>query len=333
LFRADHMRFPLPRFIQFYPTFRCNQKCSFCFNSSSGNGDMTWDNACRLLEILSENSVRELDIMGGEPLLLHWMPEFVGRAVKKGLSVNLSTNGSVPDITGRFRDFSGRNFTVGLSLEGSTEERHRTLTRAGHFSGVLRNITELLSAGFNPVVKTVVSRETMADIQGIVDLLKEIGVRRYYLLHMDLLSGTDSSRFSAMSYPAFLSFYEKIRDVNPDMSILKVNASCFEKNTLPAGVRCAAGVKKVAVMPDGAVYPCNLFHHTESFRLSNIFEADLTAIWDDPRLDIFRYAAKNSCKAGDCANRTSCTGGCPAHGYFHYGRTDSVDVRCATGTR
>ncbi len=289
---------------------------------------MTWDNACRLLEILSENSVRELDIMGGEPFLLHWMPEFVGRAVKKGLTVNLSTNGSVPDITGRFRDFSRRNFTVGLSLEGSTEERHRTLTRAVHFSGVLRNITELLSAGFNTVVKTVVNRETMADIQDIVYLLKKIGVRRYYLLHMDLLSGTDSSRFSALSYPTFLSFYEKIRDANPDMSILKVNASCFEKDTLPSGVRCAAGVRKLAVMPDGAVYPCNLFHNMESFRLSNIFEADLTTIWDDPRLDIFRNAAQNSCEAGDCANRTSCTGGCPAHAYFNGGDSSAGDLRC-----
>ena len=333
MFHLDSMRFPLPRFIQFYPTFRCNQKCSFCFNDSSQSSEISFDNALRLLRILSENGIEELDVMGGEPLLLDWMPDFVGAALRNGLSVNLSTNGSVTDITGRFLDFSGRDFTIGLSLEGSTGERHLALTRTGHFSGVLRNITELLSAGFNPVVKTVVNMETMADIQGIVDLLKEIGVRRYYLLHMDLLSGADSSRSSALSYPAFLSFYEKIRDVNPAMSILKVNASCFEKNTLPFGVRCAAGVRKLAIMPDGAVYPCNLFHHMESFRLSNIFEADLTRIWNDPRLDIFRHAVRNSCEAVDCTYRTSCTGGCPAHGYFHYGRTDSVDVRCAAGTR
>ncbi|MGE5300552.1 MAG: radical SAM protein [Acidobacteriota bacterium] len=333
MFRFDQMRFPLPSFIQFYPTFRCNQKCSFCFNDSSQSSEISFDNALRLLSILSKNGIEELDVMGGEPLLLDWMPDFVGAALRNGLSVNLSTNGSVPDITGRFLDFSGRDFTIGLSLEGSTGERHRTLTRAGHFSCVLRNITELLSAGFNPVVKTVVNRDTMADIQGIVDLLKEIGVRRYYLLHMDLLSGSDSSRFSALSYPAFLSFYEKIRGVNPEMSILKVNASCFEKNTLPSGVRCAAGVKKVAVMPDGSVYPCNLFHHIEEFNLGNMFRDNLAVIWGGPKLDVFRRTAANSCTLPDCANRAFCTGGCPAHGYFHYGRTDSVDVRCTAGTR
>jgi radical SAM protein with 4Fe4S-binding SPASM domain len=322
------MRIPLPRFVQLYPTFRCNQTCSFCFNDSSQRGEMSFDNALRLLDILSRNGIEVLDVMGGEPLLLDWMPDFVGAALKRGTAVNLSTNGSDPDMIGRLRGFDGKKVSVGVSLEGSTEERHNRLTGSGHFSAALKSMDAISSSGFSPVVKTVVSRETLDDIQAIVDLLKQKGLRRYYLIHMDLLSDGQSLRSSALSYPAFLSFYETIRDANPDMSILKVNASCFEKDTLPTGVRCAGGVNKLAVLPDGSVYPCNLFHRMQSFRLGNIFETDVPALWGNPALDVFRYGAFNTCHIPDCPNSASCTGGCPAHGYFHSGDPSGADVRC-----
>jgi radical SAM protein with 4Fe4S-binding SPASM domain len=320
------MRFPLPRFIQFYPTFRCNQDCLFCFNDASQKSEMSVDNALRLLSILTENGIEELDIMGGEPLLLDWMPDFVEGVLDEGIAVSLSTNGSRPDAIRMLGRLRCERLTIGVSLEGSTEVKHNRLTRAANFSAVMKSIEELLSSGLNPLAKTVVTRETMDDIQRIADLLKRKGVSRYYLIHMDMLSR--GLRSSALGYPEFLSFYEKVRDANPDISILKVNASCFEKNTLPKGVRCAGGVRKLAVMPDGSVYPCNLFHHMRSFRLDNVFETVLMELWDDPKLDIFRHTLRNDCEARDCSNHSLCTGGCPAHGYFHCGNPDSVDIRC-----
>jgi radical SAM protein with 4Fe4S-binding SPASM domain len=326
---ADRMRLPPPRFIQFYPTFRCNQKCSFCFNGPSQNAEMSFTSALRLIGILSRNGIGELDVMGGEPLLLDWMPDFAEAALAQGLSLNLSTNGSDPERIGRLRGLPGKkNISIGVSLEGSTQEKHRRLTASGHFSALLESIAALTSAGFSPVVKTVVSRETMDDIPAIADLLKKKGIHRYYLIHMDLLSDSRSMRSAATGYPEFLAFYEAVRVANPDISVLRVNASCFEKNTLPAGMRCAGGVRKLAVMPDGSVYPCNLFHRVESFRLGNIFETDIPAIWRHPRLDLFRRRVRNSCAVTGCTNRASCTGGCPAHGYFHYGKPSATDPRC-----
>ncbi len=322
----DRMRFPLPRFVQFYPTFRCNQNCFFCFNDSSQKSEMSIDNALRLLSILTENGIQELDVMGGEPLLLDWMPDFVKGALDKGIAVNLSTNGSRPDTIRMLGRLRCERLTIGVSLEGSTEDKHNRLTRAANFSEVMKSIEELLSFGLDPLAKTVVTRDTMDDIQCIADLLKRKGVGRYYLIHMDMLSG--SLRSSALGYPEFLSFYEKVRDANPDMSIFKVNASCFEKNTLPKGVRCAGGVRKLAVMPDGSAYPCNLFHRLPPFRLGNIFEGTLKQIWDAPALDLFRRDAQNSCEIRSCANRQFCTGGCPAHGYSSGKGPSAGDARC-----
>ncbi len=323
------MDFPLPRYIQLYPTYRCNQRCEFCFNSPRADiADMTFDDALTLLDILSCHGVEEIDIMGGEPLLLDWMPDFVNIALKSGRLVNLSTNGSTPDIMEKFAGLDPERFNIGISLEGSTEEKHNRITNSHHFYRAVASVAGLVSSGLDPIVKTVVSNETIADIRDIINLIREMGVKRYYLIHMDLMTRDTTLTNATLGYSAFRSFYEEIRSSNRDIGIYKVNASCFEKETLPEEVRCAGGVRKLAVMPDGSSYPCNLFQHFQEFNLGNIFDDGLFTIWANPKLDLFRHCRKNRCALDTCADRLSCTGGCPAHGYYHYGGRLGPDVRC-----
>jgi radical SAM protein with 4Fe4S-binding SPASM domain len=173
----------------------------------------------------------------------------------------------------------------------------------------------------------------MPDIQSIIHLLNKLGVKRYYLIHMDLLTKAYSSQQSVISYPEFQDFYYATSaGENGNLNIYKVNASCFEKQTLHEGVRCAGGVRKLSVMPDGSVYPCNLFQHDPEFNLGNIFTDSFSEIWTDPRLDYFRTFRENSCRLKSCSNHLSCTGGCPAHGYIHDRELQGTDIRCMVKT-
>jgi uncharacterized protein len=119
-----------------------------------------------------------------------------------------------------------------------------------------------------------------------------------------------------------------MRTQNPGLPINKVHASCFEKAALPEHVRCAGGVKKLAIMPDGSVYPCNLFQDVPEYYLGNIFTGDFHEIWSNSGLDFFRYTEGNNCRMTGCENFASCTGGCPAHGNFHAGNVNGADARC-----
>ncbi len=325
--------FPLPLFIQLYPTIRCNQACSFCFNASAKNQkDLTPEHALHLLDLMLNLGILDLDIMGGEPFLLPWMPSFLHAAIKEEIMVNVSTNGSFPEVMKEFGGLRPEKLNIGISLEGSSAQIHNGLTNAANFENALSSISSLVSMGLNPIVKTVVTVTTMPDIQSIVHLLKKLGVTRYYLIHMDLLSKASSSQQSAISYPKFLSFFHAIRTTNRAIEINKVNASCFEKQTLPTGMRCAGGVRKLSVMPDGAVYPCNLFQHAPEFNLGNIFTDTFSEIWSSPRLDYFRTFEENSCKMNTCLNYVSCTGGCPAHSYYHGKELQGTDIRCKEET-
>lgn len=291
--------------------------------------DLSFDKALDLLEILLANGVHEIDIMGGEPTLLGWIPDFAFAAVNKNISVNISTNGSNTTVIRKFNGIDPSKITIGISLEGSTAERQNSITNSTSFNTALESIKTLISMKMDPVVKTVINRRTMPDIQGIIELIRSLGVRRSFLIHMDLLSKDGILKEEAMGYTEFLAFYNKIRVDNPDMGIFKVNASCFDKGSLPDGARCAGGVRKLAIMPDGSVFPCNLFQAFEEFNLGNIFGDDFSSIWTSPKLALFREFQRCGCDSKICENRGLCTGGCPAHGFYHNEDTEGRDIRCA----
>lgn len=323
------MGYPLPAYVQLYPTTRCNQRCSFCFNAEiSRTADLTFKDALALLEILAENGVWHIDIMGGEPFLLPWMADFIEAALSKGFSLNISTNGSRPDLLQRLKGPSQARFNIGVSLEGSTPEKHNRLTGSNNFAPAFESIKNLVALALDPIVKTVLNQDTACDIQNISDLIKGVGINRYYIIHMDVLSKNETVIRKAISYAGFLDFYRRIKDENPDIEVHRVNASCFDKNSLPSGVRCAGGVRKLSIMPDGTVFPCNLFHNLKEFEVGNIFRDSFLDIWEHPGLGFFRGHRKNNCAISHCKNRTSCTGGCPAHGYYHYRNTEMSDIRC-----
>jgi radical SAM protein with 4Fe4S-binding SPASM domain len=328
------MDLPPPQYLQLYPTTKCNQRCTFCFNpDQEEHHDLTFDRALSLLNILSRNSINNLDIMGGEPFLLPWMADFLRAGLSMGMALNISTNGSLPAQLEGLKDIPLQNFNIGISLEGSTPGKHNCLTGSDNFSVAIASIKKLLDFSLDPIVKTVLSPETLPDIQHIVHLVKGIGVRRYYIIHMDMLVERHGRSKETIGYVEFHNAFQKIRESNPDIEVHQVHASCFDRGSLPQGVRCAGGVRKLSVMPDGTVFPCNLFHAFPEFAAGNIFRDSFSEIWRHPRLDFFRSYAINHCALAHCENRRSCTGGCPAHGYAGSRDLDATDLRCVHSLR
>jgi radical SAM protein with 4Fe4S-binding SPASM domain len=323
------MNFSPLQYIQLYPTTRCNQQCAFCFNAEhKPYGDLSYEQALRLLLILSEHNIREIDIMGGEPLLVPWMPAFVDEAIRQQFRINISSNGSLSEAVEKIGHIRSDRFTMGISLEGSFGERHNSVTRSDHFSQAIENIKKLVALDAELVVKTVITKSSLHDIQDIINLIRNCGVKRYYLIHMDLLSRDVSLRKEALSYPDFITFFQRMRDENRDLDIGCVHASCFQAEALPSNARCAGGLRKLSVLPDGSVFPCNLLHGFEQFCLGNVFRDDLTSFWMHPDMDALRTHAKKGCNRIDCSHYAQCTDGCPAHCLYHFGTTEGTDIRC-----
>jgi radical SAM protein with 4Fe4S-binding SPASM domain len=276
--------------------------------------------------MMIKNCIPEIDILGGEPMLIPWIREFAGRMTEAGIRINISTNGSMPDIVDQFIDLRGDLFTLGFSIHGFSRT-HNALTKSENFSSAVSGLRKMIDAGKDPVVKSVLLRENKDEIFELVPYLADLGLKRYFLLYEDTI-GSAQSRPS-FSFPEFYHVYSQVK-MNSE-GLLNVNlvaASGFYKyGGLEA--RCDAGTEKIAILPDGSAFPCNLFAGFREFRLGSIYADGIEKVLRNPLLESFRNRGRtNVCMAADCRNYSGCTGGCPAHSYFFHHTLHAADPRC-----
>ncbi len=295
-------------YIQFYPTLRCNLSCEFCFNRDVPmTEDMPLADFRLMLGTLKTAGARAIDIMGGEPTLHPGIETMIGEAEEAGFLVNISSNGT--DLPGLERIIAnnGRT-TVGISVNDRED-----LERVGEF--IVQH---------HPLVKTVFRKDL--DLALIEDILA-VRPKRFFLLYRDAMHASGIGQ--AMAFAGFLAF---VRERFGDDTAGTVFCSGFlpDTGTYPelAHVRCPAGTTKLGVMPDGSVYPCNLFFGRKDFLLGNILTDPFSEIWGHPRLTFFRKFERNACPRSACELHSRCHGGCPAHGFIHQGDLSAPDPRC-----
>jgi len=185
----------------------------------------------------------------------------------------------------------------------------------------------MLEKGLNPITKSALTLDNKGELYPLVAFLQTIGVKRYYLMHEDIMGRPEAKTFS---FPDFWEIYMGIRNIfRGSIDVGYVAASGFR--TDPAGLdrRCNAGSKKLAIFPDGSVFPCNLFGGFPEFNLGNIFHTNIEKISTHHMLGYFRERSQgNKCPHHRCQFYSECRGGCPAHMYQYSGIHDSVDPRC-----
>ncbi|MBE0427444.1 MAG: radical SAM protein [Nitrospirae bacterium] len=319
-----------PKYVQFYPTLKCNQSCTFCFNNildSSSYKNISLKDTYVLVDVLAKKGIAEIDVLGGEPLLLPWMKDFVSFVTGSGITVNISTNGSIPDALNGLMEVHSEFLNIGFSVHGFSET-HNSLTCSDNFLKVITGVKNMVSAGKFPVVKSVLMRGNIDEIQDLVAFLAEIGIKKYYLMYEDIMGRKEQN--AGFSFPEFWRFFSALKShMKKTLDVNFVAASGFSPANTQITGRCSAGVQKIAIMPDGSVFPCNLFACFREFYLGNIFRDGLEQVWSNPILDFFRMNhPDNTCKVTTCKHFAKCRGGCPAHSYFFYRSLDAADPRC-----
>jgi radical SAM protein with 4Fe4S-binding SPASM domain len=300
-----------PDYIQFYPTLRCNRACDFCFNRSMpAMADMTHEAFRAMLDKLQALSVKTLDIIGGEPTLHPDIVRFVAEANDRGLSVNLSSNGTDSKLLEEIMKIS-KKVAVGVSIN-DRETLHE-----------LKDFVEK----HHPAVKTVFRRSGNEAL--IADILA-LKPGRFYLIYRDAISRSELD--ATVPFPKYMDVAaSRFRSQGAGM----VYCSGFIPDAAYpelSNVRCPAGTTKLGVMPDGSVYPCNLFFGKAGFLLGNILNDPFEAIWNHQVLAFFRTYAKNACPQSSCPLHAKCHGGCPAQALLLSGDLAAPDPRCIATT-
>ena len=299
-----------PDYIQFYPTMQCNMYCEFCFNRNLPKlRDMTCEDFSKLLNGITKHPVRSLDIIGGEPTLHLGLVSFIREACRRGLEVNISSNGTNIDVLNEIKKMN-HTATIGVSINDF---------------GIFNHLKEYILQN-KPIVKMVYGRTMNSAL--VMDILK-LKPKKLFLIYRDIVNIDELG--TTVPFFQFLSAMKLWQAKASRVGAIFCSGFLPEIAKYPelASARCAAGTVKLGVLPDGSVYPCNLFFGNRQFFLGNILQDSFTSIWNHRILDFFRTFTKNKCPHNDCSLHKQCHGGCPAQALLLSGNINSYDPRCA----
>src|SRR6266852_3319761 len=119
----------VPMSALFELTFVCNHACSFCYNSPTGQKEMTTAEVISALKKLADFNILYLTLTGGEPLVRRDFFEIARTARELGFALRIYTNGYLIDeaMAKRIKEIANP-IEMEISIHGAKPETHEKLT-------------------------------------------------------------------------------------------------------------------------------------------------------------------------------------------------------------
>ena len=162
----------IPMNCQIEITYRCNHLCTFCYNSPTGEREMTTPQLFEALKKINELGVLYVTLTGGEAMC-HKDFFKIGAEVRRlGMALRIYSNGYLmadKKVVKRVKALNPAE--VELSIHGARPESHDELTRIrGSFAKLLMAMENIREAGLKIVVKCPITRlnqDELFDIKAI----------------------------------------------------------------------------------------------------------------------------------------------------------------------
>lgn len=162
-------------------TRRCNLRCLYCPSDSSNRpypGELTTDEAKRVIDDLAGFGVPGVVVSGGEPLMRPDIFELAAHAQHRGLPVGLHTNGTLIDRRAALRLKAVGVVRVEVSLDGmgGTNDQFRGVR--GAFERARAGIRNCLQVGQEVGLRLTASRHAIRELDQLFDFIEAEGIRR-----------------------------------------------------------------------------------------------------------------------------------------------------------
>jgi radical SAM protein with 4Fe4S-binding SPASM domain len=168
-------------------TKTCNLKCVHCYADAEikkFNGELTTDEARRMIEDLAAFNVPALLISGGEPLVRPDIFDLAEYATSLGVRVTFSTNGTLIDEKKAARLAKIGVTYVGISIDGGEERHDHFRGKAGAFKEAIRGIRNCREAGIRVGIRFTVTQENLPELGSIFRVVEDEGIGRLCIYHL-----------------------------------------------------------------------------------------------------------------------------------------------------
>lgn len=268
----------IPLSAQFEITYRCNHKCTFCYNAPVDRDELTTEQIFDSLRKIRDLGVLYVVLTGGEPLC---HPDFwdIGREVRRlGMAVRVYSNGYLLALEKNIKRLEDLNpVVVEVSLHGATAETHEALTRIkGSFEKTTSAIRKLVDAGFNVQIKCPITHLNKEELHGVRRLADDLGV---FLIFDPVITPKDDGDLAPLSLRADENFFVRYwTELYPELHHGKMpprNEGCEARDDEAV---CGAGRTGFTIDPYGWIYPCVALRR----KAGNILEIeDLKKFWGE----------------------------------------------------
>ena len=168
-------------------TNRCNLECVHCYAGAESEpkaGELTTAEGKRLLDDLADYGAPVVLFSGGEPMVREDLAELVAYAADAGIRPVLSTNGTLLTAD-RARELKEAGLAyAGVSVDGLAERNDEFRGVDGAFRAAVEGIETCLEVGLKTGLRYTVTRQNVDDLDGVVDLLSDVGLDRFCFYHL-----------------------------------------------------------------------------------------------------------------------------------------------------
>lgn len=156
---------PHPVLANYYVTYRCNAKCSFCDIWEKPSPYIELEDVRQNLSDLRKLGVNVVDFTGGEPLLHRQIDQFLALAHSFGFITTLTTNGMLyPKWAERLK---GKVDMLHFSLDSADKDEHDTGRGVACFDFVLESIKIAKNLGERPDILFTVFKHNLHQIERV----------------------------------------------------------------------------------------------------------------------------------------------------------------------
>ena len=152
--------------------YGCNNHCTFCHTYDVRDVDAGTEEIDRKIDRAAKLGHTMIVISGGEPTMRRELLRWAARSAARGLDFGLVTNGRMlayAELVDKLVKLRLRY--VYLSLHGGTAKVHNSLVRADAFEQTYAAVANLAGRGLDFTVNTVVTRQNLDHLRGVVDAL------------------------------------------------------------------------------------------------------------------------------------------------------------------
>lgn len=271
-----------------HATYDCDAHCIQCAVPKD-EGNMPLQDFKRIVDVSKSNGVGYIIIGGGEPLMHPDIINMVRYTNRAGIRAKIETNGMLLN-TQKLELLKDDLFQMNTSLDGDNAKTHNKIRALDTFDNTVESIKYARKIGIDVAIWSVVMKENIKEVPGIIDLAKNSGVNKISFLYATPIGAGYRNRNRILAEPN--EYYDLLRKVKADTKGMQIRIAPYiipsdkflEFKTSYAeessSLGCLIHEKEIIhIDPQGNIFPCVLLLAETGYIMGNAKNAaDLSGV-------------------------------------------------------